>query len=123
MELKIPSDLFDRVAENCLQNALEKRRVAPQLQIRVHLAVQDGLELSVCDTGEALPESLARTLFTAPVPSRQGLGVGLYQAARQATALGYRLELARNRLGEVCFALRHDSTTAVTAAVRRLPSD
>ena len=96
LELQIPADLFDRVAENCLQNALEKRRAAPQVQIRVRfVAVEEGLELTVSDSGEALPESLARTLFTAPVPSRQGLGVGLYQAARQAAALGYRLTSGR----------------------------
>ena len=122
LELEIPTDLFDRVAENCLQNALEKRRAAPQVQIHVRLAVEAGPQLTVCDSGDALPEFLARTLFTAPVPSAQGLGVGLYQAARQAAALGYRLALARNRLGEVCFALSHDAATAVTAADRQLPS-
>jgi C4-dicarboxylate-specific signal transduction histidine kinase len=89
----------------------------------VRLAVQEaGLELTVCDSGEALPEALARTLFTAPVPSAQGLGVGLYQAARQANALGYRLELLRNEPGDVCFCLEHASVAAATEADPRPPS-
>ena len=122
-DLRIPTDLFDRVAENCLQNALEKRHSTPQLQIRVRLALDGGLYLTVCDSGEALPESVARTLFTAPVPSRHGLGVGLYQAARQAGALGYQLALKHNEPGAVCFALeRCAQPTPVTADDPQLPS-
>jgi hypothetical protein len=44
-------------------------------------------------------------VLRAPVSSRGGLGIGLYQAARQAQAGGYRLALESNRDGEVCFAL------------------
>jgi len=40
------------------------------------------------------------------VPSSSGLGIGLYQAARQAEAAGFRLALEKNHDGEVCFALR-----------------
>ena len=123
LDLEIPTDLFDRVAENCLQNALEKRRAAPQVQIRVRLAIgAQGLELTVCDSGEALSESLARALFTAPVPSRQGLGVGLYQAARQARVLGYHLEILHNAPGDVCFRLAHASMPAAMEAAPRPPS-
>ena len=38
-------------------------------------------------------------------PAINGLGIGLYQAARQAEAGGYRLALESNRDGEVCFTL------------------
>ncbi|HVO70196.1 MAG TPA: hypothetical protein VMT24_09125, partial [Aggregatilineaceae bacterium] len=65
------------------------------------------------DNGEALPDPLARTLFTSPVPSRQGLGVGLYQAARQASVLGYRVELSRNRPGDVCFNLKQGGAAVI----------
>jgi hypothetical protein len=34
-----------------------------------------------------------------------GLGIGLYQAARQADASGYQLALESNVDGDVCFAL------------------
>jgi hypothetical protein len=40
------------------------------------------------------------------VSSDFGLGVGLYQAARQAARSGYRLELVSNRLGQVSFRLQ-----------------
>ncbi len=36
------------------------------------------------------------------------LGIGLYQSARQAPQLGYRVELAENRAGCVCFTLTRD---------------
>jgi hypothetical protein len=40
-----------------------------------------------------------------PVASEDGLGIGLYQAARQADSQGYRLALAENRSGRVVFTL------------------
>jgi len=45
-------------------------------------------------------------VLRAPVSSRGGLGIGLYQAARQAEAAGFQLALETNRDGQVCFALR-----------------
>jgi signal transduction histidine kinase len=51
-------------------------------------------------------------VLRAPVSSRGGLGIGLYQAARQAEAGGYRLALESNRDGEVCFALTQGSLAA-----------
>ena len=51
------------------------------------------------------PAEIAPGLMRAPVSSRGGLGIGLYQAARQAGAAGYRLALESNRDGNVCFAL------------------
>jgi sensor histidine kinase regulating citrate/malate metabolism len=60
----------------------------------------------VCDSGPAIPEEVAASLLRAPVRSDTGLGIGLYQAARQADAAGYALRLEANRDGEVCFALR-----------------
>lgn len=122
-ELQIPTELFDRVAENCLQNALEKRRGASVVEIVARLRCADGLHLSVCDTGDPLPQTLALNLFAAPVPSRQGLGLGLYQAARQAQSLGYRLRLASNRTGEVCFSLEPASAGELKAAAQPRPYD
>lgn len=47
-----------------------------------------------------------RHLFLSPVASDSGLGVGLYQAARQAARVGYRLELPGNQVGQVTFRLQ-----------------
>jgi hypothetical protein len=101
---RIPLELFDRVAENCLQNALEKRRQGETGGIRVRFECAPA-RLHICDAGAPLPGYLAGALFAAPVPSQQGLGVGLYQAARQALTLGYELRLASNEAGRVCFEL------------------
>ncbi len=98
-----PRGLFDSVADNLLQNALAKRAVQPGLRVRVVLA---GLGLQVCDSGRAVPADMAKSLLRAPVRSDTGLGIGLYQAARQAEAAGYELRLESNLDGEVCFALR-----------------
>lgn len=103
---QVPRALFDSVADNFLQNALAKRAARPGVQVRASLA-GDGVEgLRVCDTGHAVPEHVAGSLLRGPVHSENGLGIGLYQAARQAAAAGYALRLESNRDGEVCFSLR-----------------
>jgi hypothetical protein len=100
---EVPRALFDSATDNLLQNALAKRVVQPGLRVRVELA---GVGLRVCDSGHAVPGDLAHSLMRAPVRSDTGLGIGLYQASRQAEAAGYELRLESNRDGEVCFALR-----------------
>jgi len=100
---EVPRALFDSAADNLLQNALAKRAAYPGLRVRVALA---GGGLRVCDSGAAVPAAVAQSLLRAPVHSETGLGIGLYQAARQAKAAGYGLALESNREGEVCFALR-----------------
>jgi signal transduction histidine kinase len=103
---ELPRSLFDRVADNLIRNALAKRDGEPQLRVRASLDEHDGLVLRVCDSGSAVPPQTAEALMRAPVASRGGLGIGLYQAARQAEAQGFRLALEKNEDGEVCFALR-----------------
>jgi hypothetical protein len=36
---------------------------------------------------------------------KKGMGIGVYQSARQAEGAGFSLALEINRDGEVCFAL------------------
>jgi signal transduction histidine kinase len=103
---EIPRALFDSVADNLLQNALAKRAAQPGVRVRAALAEGDAPGLMVCDTGRAVPADIAPSLLRAPVHSEGGLGIGLYQAARQAESAGYALRLESNRDGEVCFALR-----------------
>ena len=98
----VPGALFDSVAENLLQNALAKRQRQPGLKIRV--AFGDA-SLSVDDDGLAIPSVLVANLFREPVSSEDGLGVGLYHAARQADGAGYALKLVENRAGRVAFSL------------------
>ena len=50
-------------------------------------------------------KAVASRLFSAPLPSQHGLGIGLYQAAQQAEQLGYKLTLVNNSDGRVCFEL------------------
>jgi len=96
----VPADLLDSVVENLLENARIKRQSEPDLQIGVELqASEQALRLSVSDDGSPVDPAVARELFRGPVRSRQGLGIGLYQAARQAERLGYRLRLARTAQG------------------------
>jgi sensor histidine kinase regulating citrate/malate metabolism len=59
----------------------------------------------VIDTGTAVPPAAQAKLFKEPVERGAGLGIGLYHVARLASQTGYRLELAANRDGEVCFRL------------------
>ena len=103
---EVPRALFDSVADNLLQNALAKRASQPGVRVRAELSGGSAPELRVRDTGSAVPQDLAKQLLRAPVPSDNGLGIGLFQAARQAAAAGYELKLESNRDGEVCFLLR-----------------
>ncbi|MBS0337000.1 MAG: sensor histidine kinase [Proteobacteria bacterium] len=97
--------LADSIADNLIQNALNKRSSDPDIKIRVSLDCGESLDFRVCDSGRAVPPELEKLIFRAPVRSNSGLGIGLFQAARHAEANGYTLSLARNSDGEVCFAL------------------
>ncbi|MEO1766251.1 sensor histidine kinase [Thiobacter aerophilum] len=102
----IPVDLFDSVADNLLQNALKKRAQQKDILIRVRFAAGPRRAFTVCDTGRPMSQETAARLINAPVVSTTGFGIGLYQAARQAEALGYQLRLLHNEVGRVCFELR-----------------
>ena len=102
----VPIDVFDSVAENLLENARGKRLSEPDIRIDVHLDARNGAaRLRVSDDGSSIDGEIARKLFNAPVASRNGLGIGLYQAARLARQWGYELTLAANRPSEVTFDL------------------
>lgn len=96
----VPADMFDNVVDNLIENAL--RKPAP-----VAVTFDSArMTIRVADGGEAVPQAVASQLFSAPVSSRAGLGVGLYHAAQFATQQGYALTLARNQAGDVCFTLQ-----------------
>jgi signal transduction histidine kinase len=102
---RIPSELFDSVADNLIENALRKKLQGQPGQVSVTFSADGGGRLTVCDNGMTVPKSVVDRLFEAPVPSQSGLGIGLYHAAKQAGRLGYCLELCDNEPGKVCFAL------------------
>ena len=102
----LPGALFDSVADNLLHNALAKRRADPAIRVRATLdCAGQAPALRVEDSGAAIAPEIGQQLLRAPVRSATGLGIGLYQAARQAESLGYRLALEENREGAVRFAL------------------
>ncbi len=113
----IPSALFDTVLENCLQNARKKREREPGIEIVVTLSLAAEIALSIADNGSAIAPNIAGQLFHSPIlrmPTcdvgadermNDGLGIGLYQAARQAERAGYQLVLFANSLGDVSFCL------------------
>ncbi len=103
---RVPRSLFDSAGENLLRNALAKRAREPGLRIQVSLLIGPQVVFTVHDSGTAVPEELAKRLLRGPVDSSAGLGIGLYQAARQAESAGYELTLEVNRDGEVRFALK-----------------
>jgi signal transduction histidine kinase len=104
-EATLPAELFDSVADNLIQNALNKGRGDPGFRVEVHFSCVEKPWLRVTDAGGPVPAAVARKLFDGPVPSQTGLGIGLYQAAKQATQHGYRLALAKNEPGHVRFEL------------------
>jgi signal transduction histidine kinase len=109
MDLVVPAELFDSVADNLIENALAKPAGDMPRQVRVTLSSARDGTLTVCDNGAEIPADIAAQLFESAVPSQTGLGVGLYQAARQARQTGYRLALAANEPGRVCFVLTREA--------------
>lgn len=100
----IPAPLFDCIADNLIDNAVRKRQSEPGIAVSIAIR-SEPLCLAVCDSGSPVPQSIAANLLRAAIASEHGLGIGLYQAARWAVQLGYRLRLADNRPGRVCFEL------------------
>lgn len=101
----LPQELFDSAAENLLQNAFEKRKLQGEFAIRLSFSCGDRVLLEVSDAGGAIAGETARELLHGPVRSESGLGIGLYQVARQAEAAGFTLALAHNADGKVSFVL------------------
>jgi len=102
----IPADLFDSVIDNLLENLREKSHMESDVEITISLSCNGNtIHLTVCDTGSRVPEDKAEKMLQEPLKSDNGLGIGLYQAARQAETAGYRLSLSENRDGRVCFEL------------------
>lgn len=98
--------LFSSAAENLLQNIAAKRSRQPGIKAAVRLVCAHGeARLEISDDGSAIPAALAGQLLNERVASDDGLGIGLYQCARQAEQSGYRLELAKNVEGCVSFRL------------------
>ena len=101
----IPVALFDCIIDNLIDNAARKRQSEPDITISVEIQL-DPLRLIACDSGDPVPANITTNLLRGAVVSGNGLGIGLYQAARWAEQLGYRLTLASNQRGKVCFELK-----------------
>ena len=110
---EIPAALFDSFVDNAIDNASDKAVREPGIEIAVRFTCdEEKVELAVCDTGSQVEESAAAHLFREPIERGSGLGIGLYQAARQAQQAGYRLDLARNVAGDVRFSLAKSAKLA-----------
>ena len=101
----IPSNLFDSVAENLLENALRKRNLESGIPVVLRWLDAGGGGFEVEDGGSPVPDDVVVRLFLHPTSTMKGLGIGLMQAAAQARSHGYRLALRTNQPGCVAFAL------------------
>ena len=105
-DVQVPATLFTSVLDNLLSNMAAKRQREPNISVRVHLEpTPKGVALIVSDSGSAIEKAIQTQLLRGPVPSEDGLGIGLYQVARQAESLAYRLTLVESRDGCVSFKL------------------
>lgn len=102
----VPAGLFDALLENFLDNARAKRAREPAIHVSVDFdTTPEGTTLVVCDTGSPVEVAVLERLFRDPIErsSGEGMGIGLYQAARLARAAGYAVDLSTNESGKVCF--------------------
>lgn len=114
----VPMQLFNSAVENLLHNALRKRIQQPDLRVRVTFDTAESIAVAVCDSGAPFPPEIADKLFRAPVRSDTGQGIGLYHAAKQAEAAGFRLAILSNMGGQVCVGLEQVRETASRTAAR-----
>jgi signal transduction histidine kinase len=119
-EMKLPAELFDNVADNLIENALNKGAGDTPVEVRVTFSAARRGTLMVCDSGAAIAKSVEAQLFEGAVASNTGFGVGLYQSARLAAQSGYRLALAANQPGKVCFVLSGQTAESLPAADRQV---
>ena len=110
----IDPDVLDSVVDNLLHNALEKAKLEANILIKVSLMPSTHFCLEVTDTGSAIPEDVLDRLFKSHISSKNGLGVGLFHAAQQASNAGYKLSLVDNRDGEVRFRLEMVATEFIS---------
>jgi signal transduction histidine kinase len=106
-EQLIPIALFDSVADNLIDNACNKRLREPAITISVSLNANP-FSLKITDSGSPIPAGVSQQLLNTVLQSEDGLGVGLYQAARWANQLGYSLMLVKNTVGEVAFEMKKE---------------
>ena len=103
---QVPGALLDSFVDNTLENARAKSQREPGIAISIAFECDEaGAIVTVCDSGTAVPERVARRLFHEPTERPTGLGIGLFHVARLARQAGYRIELGPNRDGAVCFTL------------------
>jgi hypothetical protein len=105
------AEIFDNVADNLLQNVLEKARNESGISIQVMLTENPYPCLIVRDSGKAIPEKIARALFKSRIPSESGLGIGLLNAFKLAQRIDYAIALTNNANGEVSFSLSKSTTS------------
>jgi hypothetical protein len=108
----IPVDLFDSVIDNLLENVQTKQMDELEIGVSISLISNgDLISVTVCDTGSMIPDSISKNLLSNVITSDNGLGIGLYQANKQAEIFGYNLRLINNKNGKVCFELSsgHDT--------------
>lgn len=108
-DIMVDVEVLDSVVDNLLQNAIEKSRSQPGIEIVAELSIGDRFCLEVSDSGKSMPQEKAEQLFKQRVLSENGLGIGLYHAAKQAQQAGFSLSLVSNTDGDVRFRLsQHD---------------
>lgn len=109
----IPADLFDSIVDNLLENIRNKVASEAGIKIIISLFCDDQkVILAICDDGSRIPEEKVKQILKEPLQSDNGLGIGLYQAARLAESLGYNFTLKHNLDGKVCFELDKQTPTA-----------
>ena len=119
-EFTLPAELFDSVADNLIENALNKASEAQAITVRVIFSAEMRGTLTVCDDGAAISKNVVSQLFESAVTSHTGFGVGLYQSSRLATQSGYRLALVANSAGKVCFVLSGESAAGAATGERQV---
>ncbi len=98
-QTRCPADLVEKILLNLLTNAIKYTPAGGQVEVRLD-PVDEGVRLSVSDTGPGIPESEQQAVFerfyrteSAEHATGNGAGIGLALVKEAVAALGGRLTL------------------------------
>lgn len=105
-EFDIPSEAFTNMIENLHDNAKKKQLNEIDISFTLSIVSSDSrFYIEYKDNGSAIPTDIVGNLLDAPINSKSGFGIGLYQATQQLQKHGFDLVIFNNENKDVCFRI------------------
>ncbi len=105
-EFDIPSEAFTNMLDNLHDNAKKKQLNETEISFTLSIvSTESRFYIEYKDNGSAIPVDIVGHLLDAPINSKSGFGIGLYQATQQLQKHGFDLVIFNNEDKDVCFRI------------------